>query len=391
MIQIVPKIRGDKVIWGVVIILSVFSILAVYSSTTTLAYRTRHGDTEYYLMKHLGLLLFGFILMYAAHKVKYVYYARISMLAVLVAAPLLLYTLIFGEVRNEAARWTTLPVINVMFQPSDLAKLALIMFVAFMLAKKQGNIKDFKGSFIPILLPVIIICGLILPANLSTAAILFATCIVLMFIGGVKFKYLLALAGIGITALALFLTFLLVSPKSSGRLGTWQNRIEHFGGKGSSDENFQVEQSKIAIANGGLVGKFPGNSMQKNFLPNPFNDFIFAIIIEEYGAIGAIIIILMYLILLYRGIRIAIKAPGNFGALLAIGVTISLVIQAFANMAVAVHLVPVTGQPLPLVSMGGTSIWFTSIAIGIILSVSKEMDEAEETTRETTELEHAEV
>jgi len=389
MIQIVPKISGDKVIWGVVIILSAFSVLAVYSSTTTLAYRFEHGNTEHYLFRHLGLLLFGLIMMYVAHKIKYVYYARISMLFIIIAAPLLLYTLVFGEVRNEAARWTTLPGTNIAFQPSDLAKLALIMFVARMLAKKQDNIKDLKSAFIPILLPVLIICGLIMPANLSTAAILFVTCIVLMFIGGVKFRYLLTLAGIGIAALALFITFLVLSPKSSGRLGTWQNRIENFGGGGDSDENFQVEQAKIAIANGGLLGKLPGNSMQKNFLPNPFNDFIFAIIIEEYGFLGALIIPLMYLILLYRGIRIAIKAPGNFGALLAIGVTISLVFQAFANMAVAVNLVPVTGQPLPLVSMGGTSIWFTSIAIGIILSVSKEMDEVEKPTEETTVLEHA--
>ncbi len=391
MIQIAPKISGDKVIWGVVIILSVFSILAVYSSTTTLAYRTRHGDTEYYLMKHIGLLFFGFILMYIAHKIKYVYYAKLSLMAVIFAAPLLLYTLVFGEVRNDAARWTTLPGVDIMFQPSDLAKLALIMFVARMLAKKQENIKDLKSAFIPILLPVLIICGLILPANLSTAVILFVTCFVLMFIGGIKLKYLFSLAGIGIAALALFIAFLVVSPKSSGRLGTWQNRIENFGGRGDNDENFQVEQAKIAIANGGILGKLPGNSMQKNFLPNPFNDFIFAIIIEEYGVVGALVIVLMYLILLYRGIRIAIKAPGHFGALLAIGVTISLIIQAFANMAVAVHLVPVTGQPLPLVSMGGTSIWFTSIAIGIILSVSKDMDEADTTKEGTTKLEHASV
>lgn len=389
MIQIVPKIRGDKVIWGVVIILSAFSVLAVYSSTTTLAYRFEHGNTEHFLFRHLGLLLFGLIMMYVAHKIKYVYYARISMLFIFIAAPLLLYTLLFGEVRNEAARWTTLPGTSIAFQPSDLAKLALIMFVARMLAKKQGNIKDLKGAFIPILLPVLIICGLILPANLSTAAILFVTCIVLMFIGGVKSRYLLTLAGLGVAALALFVAFLMLSPKSSGRLGTWQNRIENFGGGGDSDENFQVEQAKIAIANGGLIGKLPGNSMQKNFLPNPFNDFIFAIIIEEYGFFGALIIPLMYMILLYRGIRIAIKAPGDFGALLAIGVTISLVFQAFANMAVAVNLVPVTGQPLPLVSMGGTSIWFTSIAIGIILSVSKEMDEVEKPVKEITELENA--
>lgn len=391
MVQIVPKVRGDKVIWGIVIILSLFSVLAVYSSTTTLAYRFKQGNTEYYLLKHIGILIFGFVLMYAAHKIKYVYYSKLSLIAVLFAAPLLLYTLVFGEVRNDAARWTTLPGVNIMFQPSDLAKLALIMFVASMLAKKQDNIKDLKSAFIPILLPVLVICGLILPANLSTAAILFVTCIVLMFIGGVKFRYLLALSGIGIAALALFITFLVVSPKSSGRLGTWQNRIEHFGGGGDSDENFQVEQAKIAIANGGFVGKLPGNSMQKNFLPNPFNDFIYAIITEEYGFAGAFLILLMYMILLFRGIRIAIKAPGHFGALLAIGVTLSLIIQAFANMAVAVHLVPVTGQPLPLVSMGGTSIWFTSIAIGIILSVSKEMDENEEQLTETTETQDAAV
>ncbi len=391
MVQIVPKIRGDKVIWGIVIILSLFSVLAVYSSTTTLAYRFKQGNTEYYLLKHIGILIFGFVLMYAAHKIKYVYYSKLSLIAVLFAAPLLLYTLVFGEVRNDAARWTTLPGVNIMFQPSDLAKLALIMFVASMLAKKQDNIKDLKSAFIPILLPVLVICGLILPANLSTAAILFVTCIVLMFIGGVKFRYLLALSGIGIAALALFIAFLVVSPKSSGRLGTWQNRIEHFGGGGDSDENFQVEQAKIAIANGGFVGKLPGNSMQKNFLPNPFNDFIYAIITEEYGFAGAFLILLMYMILLFRGIRIAIKAPGHFGALLAIGVTLSLIIQAFANMAVAVHLVPVTGQPLPLVSMGGTSIWFTSIAIGIILSVSKEMDENEEQLTETTETKDAAV
>ncbi len=391
MVQIVPKVRGDKVIWGIVIILSLFSVLAVYSSTTTLAYRFKQGNTEYYLLKHIGILIFGFVLMYAAHKIKYVYYSKLSLIAVLFAAPLLLYTLVFGEVRNDAARWTTLPGVNIMFQPSDLAKLALIMFVASMLAKKQDNIKDLKSAFIPILLPVLVICGLILPANLSTAAILFVTCIVLMFIGGVKFRYLLALSGIGIAALALFIAFLVVSPKSSGRLGTWQNRIEHFGGGGDSDENFQVEQAKIAIANGGFVGKLPGNSMQKNFLPNPFNDFIYAIITEEYGFAGAFLILLMYMILLFRGIRIAIKAPGHFGALLAIGVTLSLIIQAFANMAVAVHLVPVTGQPLPLVSMGGTSIWFTSIAIGIILSVSKEMDENEEQLTETTETKDAAV
>jgi cell division protein FtsW len=371
--QILPNVKGDKVIWGVVVILSVFSILAVYSSTTTLAYRYKQGNTEYYLLKHFGILVFGFLLMYAAHKIKYVYYARISQLAIMISVPLLLYTLIFGVSKNEAARWTTLPGVDIMFQPSDFAKLALIMFVARMLAKKQENIKEFNHGFVPIVLPVIIICFLILPANFSTAAILFVTSAVLMFIGRVNMKYLFGMTGLGVVLLGLFVTFLYVSPHSSGRLGTWQNRIQNFQ-HGDSEENYQVEQAKIAIAGGGVIGKLPGNSMQKNFLPNPFNDFIYAIITEEYGMIGAIIVLLMYLILLFRGIIIVARAPGNYGAFLAIGVTFSLVFQAMINMAVAVNLVPVTGQPLPLVSMGGTSIWFTSIAIGIILSVSKELE-----------------
>lgn len=373
MARILQSIKGDKVIWGVVIILTVFSILGVYSSTTTLAYRFKQGNTEYYLMKHLSILVFGFLLMYLAHKVKYVYYARISQLAIIISVPLLLYTLLFGASINEAARWTTLPGINIMFQPSDFAKLALIMFVARMLAKRQENIKDLKSAFLPILTPILLICGLILPANFSTAALLFVTCVLLMFIGRVNLRYIAAMIGIGVVVLAIFLSFLYFSPKSSGRLGTWQNRIEHFV-SGDSEANYQVEQAKIAIANGGLVGKLPGSSLQKNFLPNPFNDFIYAIIIEEYGLLGAMVVLLMYLILLYRGIRIVSKSPGNYGAFLAIGVTFSLVFQAMINMAVAVNLLPVTGQPLPLVSMGGTSIWFTSIALGIILSVSKEQE-----------------
>ena len=371
--QILPKIRGDKVIWGVVIILSVFSILAVYSSTTTLAYRYKQGNTEYYLIKHLSILVFGFFLMYVAHKIRYVYFARLSQIALIAAIPLLLYTLIKGDSVNEAARWTTLPGIDLTFQPSDFAKLALIMFVARMLAKRQDNIKDFKQAFIPIVLPVIVVCFLILPANLSTAAILFVTSVVLMFIGRVKFGYLAGMAGIGVLLLGLFIGFLLLTPASDGRVGTWQNRLKNFT-KPNPEANYQVEQGKIAIARGGVFGKFPGNSTQKNFLPNPFNDFIYAIIAEEYGLVGISIILLMYLILLYRGIIIVARAPGNYGAFLAIGVTFSLVFQAMINMGVAVNLLPVTGQPLPLVSMGGTSIWFTSIAFGIILSVSKELE-----------------
>lgn len=379
MKHFLQDIKGDKVIWTVVILLSVFSVLAVYSSTTTLAYREQKGNTEYYLVKHLSILVFGLILMFVTHKIKYTYYAKISVIAMWISIPLLLYTAFLGHEVNDASRWTTLPVINVKFQTSDLAKLALIMFVAYMLAKKQDRIKGFKTAFVPIVAPVLIICLIIMKDNFSTAAILFATCLVLLFIGRVNLGYLFAMVGIGVAAMALFILVLSISPKSPGRLGTWQNRIEHFS-SGQSEENYQVEQSKIAIANGGVLGKAPGNSIQKNFLPNPFNDFIYAIIIEEYGIVGAFLIPLLYLILMYRGIRIVLKAPGNYGAFLAIGVTLSLVFQAFINMAVAVNLVPVTGQPLPLVSMGGTSIWFTSIAVGIILSVSKELEKDKELT-----------
>lgn len=376
-----PKIGGDRIIWAVVILLTFFSILAVYSSTTTLAYKVMHGNTEFYLMKHLGILIFAFILMYIAHKINYIYYSRLSQLALIISIPLLLYTLLFGISINDASRWTTLPGVNLTFQSSDVAKLALIMFLARLLAKRQENIKDLKTGFLPVILPVLVVCALILPANFSTAAMLFVTSVVLMFIGRAPLKYIFALVGIGVVFLSIFVTILIVSPKVEGRVGVWQDRIEHFG-SGDSDDNFQVEQAKIAIARGGVLGKLPGNSIQKNFLPNPFNDFIYAIIIEEYGLWGGVLILLLYLILLYRGIMILKKAPKNFGALLAIGVTFSLVFQAFINIAVAVNLVPVTGQPLPLVSMGGTSIWFTSIAIGIILSVSRDIENNPEAIEE---------
>jgi cell division protein FtsW len=360
----------------VVIILSVFSILAVYSSTGMLAYIKQKGNMEYYLVKHFFILVFGLGLMYVAHLVKYTYYSRISQLAMFVTVPLLMFTLFTGTNMNEASRWLTLPGINLTFQSSDFAKLALIIYVARLLAKKQDQIKDFKSAFVPIMVPILIVCGLILPANFSTAAALFMTCMVMLFIGRINLKYIFALFGIAGLLFFVFIMILLNSP-SQGRLGTWKNRIETFKDGGSKDENFQPEQAKIAIATGGIVGKMPGNSTQRNFLPHPYSDFIYAIIVEEYGLIGGIVIILMYLILLFRGVKIVSRAPGSFGAFLTFGCCFSLVFQAFINMAVAVNIFPVTGQPLPMVSMGGTSIWFTGIAIGIILSVSKESDKIE--------------
>ena len=366
------NIKGDKVIWAVVLILSIFSILAVYSSTGTLAYKYQGGNTEYYLLKHFIILVFGISLMYIAHLVKYTYYSRISQIAIFLAVPLLLFTILTGTNLNEASRWLTLPIINVTFQSSDLAKLALIMYVARLLSKKQEQIKDFKSAFVPIILPILIVCGLILPANFSTAAALFTTCLVLMFIGRVNLKYIGAMILIGVVFMGIFVAILMNS-SNQGRLGTWKARIENFR-SGDSEGNYQVEQAKIAIATGGIIGKLPGNSTQRNFIPHPYSDFIFAIIIEEYGILGGFFMVLLYCILLFRAVRILTRSPGTFGAFLAIGCSFSLVFQAMINMGVAVNVFPVTGQPLPLVSMGGTSIWFTSIALGIVLSVSKETE-----------------
>lgn len=366
-------IRGDRVIWVVAMLLAIVSILVVYSSIVTLAYRYQDGNTEYYLFKHSIIVLIGFIFMYAAHKLNYRYYSRMSQIFLIIAIPLLLFTLITGESINNASRWLVIPVINQSFQTSDLAKLALIIFLARVLSKKQDHIKDFKGAFVPIMIPVLVICALILPANFSTAAMLFTTSIAIMFVGRVNLSYIVSLILIGAIGVGIFVAIVLNTDGYTGRINTWKNRIENFT-VGESGENYQVEQSKIAIATGGLLGKGPGRSTQRNFLPHPYSDFIFATVIEEYGLLGGFGMLMLYLILLYRGVLISRRSPGTFGALLAIGLSFSLVFQAMINMAVAVNLFPVTGQPLPLVSMGGTSIWFTCLAIGIILSVSAETE-----------------
>lgn len=368
--------KGDRMIWLVVIFLSIFSILAVYSSTGTLAYKYQAGNTEYYLFKHGIIMLLGFGIMYATHLVKYTFYARISKIAIIVAAPLLLLTLVTGTNLNEASRWLTLPIVNLSFQTSDLAKIALLLFVARSLSKKQENIKDFKSAFLPIIVPVCLICGLILPANFSTSAVLFATCLVLMFFGRINVKYIGALIGIGVAGLALFILIASVAGYN-GRIGTWKKRIENFK-SGEDNGNYQTQQAKIAIAEGGVFGKGPGNSSQRNFLPHPYSDFIFAIIIEEYGLVGGVLVVLLYVLLFYRAVVIVKQSPRAFATLLAVGCAFSLVFQAMINMAVAVNLFPVTGQPLPMLSMGGTSIWFTSIAIGIILSVSRDIEQEQE-------------
>ncbi|NMB73063.1 MAG: FtsW/RodA/SpoVE family cell cycle protein [Bacteroidales bacterium] len=373
-------LKGDPVIWMVIFILSIISILVVYSSTGTLAYRFQGGNTAYYILKHGVILLLGWAVIYVTHLIPYKFYAPLAQLFLFLSVPLLLITLFLGTRLNEASRWLTLPVIGLTIQTSDLAKLALIMFVARNLAIKQEAINDFKNTFLSTIAPVLIICALIAPANLSTAVLLFATCVILMFIGRMPVSYILLL---GVTAVAVLSLFVAVSlwTNSQGRVRTWIHRIESF--RDSDDEDsYQVEQAKIALVTGGIIGKGPGNSTQRNFLPHPYSDFIYAIIVEEYGIMGGIFVVLLYLVLFFRAGVLVRKSNRTFPAFLSAGLAVLLVFQAFINMAVAVNLLPVTGQPLPLVSMGGSSLLFTCVSLGIILSVSHGLDE--EKKKETT-------
>lgn len=378
MKYLLTKTKGDKVIWAVVLVLSFISLLAVYSSTGSLAYRMEK-NSGYYLAKQVMVLGLGLIIIYYVHRINYTRFARWAVVLYLVSLPLLIYTLFFGTSLNEGSRWIKLPVINLTFQTSDLAKLALFMFIARILSIKQDVIKDFRKGFVPVLLPMLITCALIAPANLSTALMLGFTCSIVFFIGRVQVKHLGFLALAGLVCLSVLFT---VSKLTGfGRAATWEQRIKDFTSDTKKDNKhqdvYQVEQAKIAIANGGIAGRGPGQSQQKNFLPHPYSDFIFAIIIEEYGLIGGGVVVMLYLLFLWRSVVIFKRCPFAFGAFLAVGLSITLVFQAMLNMAVNVHLVPVTGLTLPMISMGGSSIWFTSIAIGIILSVSKYVDDME--------------
>jgi len=369
MNRILNNTKGDRWIWLIVILLSAISLLAVYSSTSTLAFHRGVG-VESILIKHMAMVVGGIALMYISHKLDYRYYAGISKLLMIITIPLLLYTLVFGAHINNASRWIAIPGTGLSFQTSDLAKLALITYLARTLSRKQENIKDVKQSFIPIMGSVCLVFILIALANLSTALMLFGVSILLLIIGRISIKQ------IAITCLAggiLFAGVIFLGP----RRHTYISRMHTFlhPEKVSGDKSFQADHAKIAIATGGVFGKGLGHSEEKNYLPEAFSDEIYAIIIEESGLIGGFILIGLYLFLLYRCIKIVTRAPKAFGALLAAGLSFSLTIQAFANMAVAVGLGPVTGVPLPLVSMGGTSILFTSVAFGIILSVSRDIDE----------------
>jgi len=374
MQELLQKVKGDKVIWSVVILLSLLSLLAVYSATGSLAWRM-DKSSGFYLVKQLAVLIAGLVIIFLVHRINYTKFARFAVILYLISIPLLVYTLFFGTTLNEGSRWIKLPIINITFQTSDLARLAIFMFLARQLSMKQAYIKDFKKGFLPVLAPVIIICGLIAPANLSTALLLGVTCCIMFFIGRVEIKHILLLAALGIGLVLLL--FVASKTFGFGRGATWQERIESYMGKGEQTENYQITQAKIAIASGGIIGRGPGNSWARDFLPHPYSDFIFSIIIEEYGILGGATLVGIYLIFLWRSILIFKRIPYAFGAFLAVGLSFTLVFQALINMAVNVHLLPVTGLTLPLVSMGGSSIWFNSIAIGIILSVSRYVDEME--------------
>lgn len=364
--------KGDRVIWTIVFLLSLLSTLVVYSSVVTLANKYKQGNAESYLIKHFITIIGGIVIMYFIHRLRYTLFSRVGQIGLFLVVPLLLFTLLKGESAGGASRWIEIPGLGLTFQSSDIAKIVLLIFVARTITVKQGQLGDLRSVLKYLILPIGIICLLILPANFSTAALLFVCCLFTMFVGGIHMKIILKILGMCVVAGTLFMTLIWYAPDSiPGRRGpTWRARIENFT-KGDAKNNYQSEQAKIAIATGGVIGKGPGNSTQRAFLPQASSDFIYAIIIEEYGLFTGFIMLFLYMILLFRGIRILRDSEKTFGGLIAVALSFSLVFQALINMAVAVNLFPVTGQPLPLVSMGGTSIWFTCISIGIILSVSR--------------------
>jgi cell division protein FtsW len=369
--QLYAKLRGDRVIWMIVAILSIYSILAVYSASTAEAYRLSGGNTEAAMIKHTALILFGLFLTYVCYLTPYIQYLKMAPYLMLITIPLLVYTMAFGVELNEATRWIRVPFVGLTFQPSDFAKIALIVYVARAISSKQEYIDDFNDAFMPIIIPILIVCGLIAPDDLSTAAVLFFTCLLMMFMGRVSLKYILLLMFLGIVLFSFLVTLGTIFPETV-RIGTWIKRLTAFWYGEAGAENIQVIQSKIAIANGGWFGEGPGNSMQRNFIPASNSDYIYAIIFEEYGLIfGGFVILFLYVALFFRVVTIVTRSPKAFGAMLALGLGLLISLQAMMNMGVNVNILPVTGLALPMVSKGGTSVLFSGIAFGMILSVSR--------------------
>jgi cell division protein FtsW len=372
--RIAAELRGDRTIWMIIAVLSLASLLAVYSASGWEAWRMRGGNTTIMLVGHMVRLAFGLAIVYFCHLLHYRQYQRLAPFLMLLAVPLLSITLFFGQNINDANRW--LNVAGISFQPSEFAKIALVTYIARELTRKQEYITSLRQAFLPIIVPVLIICGLIAPANLSTSLVLFVTCILLMFIGRVSMQYIFLLGLLGVVVFAGLVAVGKLYPEMGlVRVETWITRVQDY--LHSEDGGYQVQQAKIAIAKGGIIGEGPGNSMMRNFLPYAHADFIYAIICEEYGLVGGTVVLVLYVLLFLRNVKLVTRSPKAFGAFLAIGLSLMLTVQALANIAVNVNLVPATGLTLPLISMGGTSMLFTCAALGMILSVSKFIESLE--------------
>ncbi len=382
MLNFFKNIEGDKAIWAVVALLALFSFLPVYSASSNLVYVVGNGTTGGHLVKHAFLLFLGFGIIYGVHKIPVHFFKGLSLIAMPIVLVLLLFTLAQGTTIDgaNASRWIRIPLVGFTFQTSNLAAVVLMIYVARYLTKVKDEVITFKKSILPLWLPVFLVLILILPANFSTAAIMFSMVLLLCFLGGYPIKYLLGIVGSGILFLTLFVLTAKVAPDMfPNRVDTWISRIENFANPEDTEADYQIERAKIAIASGGLIGRGAGKSVQKNFLPQSSSDFIYAIIIEEYGLLGGFVLMFFYLLLLFRIVVVANANKTIFGKLLVLGVGLPIVFQAMINMAVAVELFPVTGQTLPLISSGGTSSWMTCLAIGIILSASRKSEEVEDT------------
>jgi cell division protein FtsW len=383
MKELINNLKGDRVIWSFVALLALFSFMPVFSASSNLAYIGHGtGNTLGYLVKHLAHIGIGFAIIYWVHKIPYHYFRAISRVGLPVVWVLLAYTLVKGTViaGANASRWIQVPFIGVTFQTSTLASIVLFIFVARYLSKTRTDKITFKESLIELWLPVFITLVLILPANFSTTALIFSMILMLTFIGKYPLKYIGIIIGSGILFLAFFIILAKAFPDSKffSRVGTWGNRIESFRNNKPNEDDYQIEKAKIAIASGQIYGLGPGKSVQKNFLPQSSSDFIYAIIVEEYGLIGGLGVLVLYLLLLFRFVVASHKAKTLFGKLVVIGLGFPMIFQAMINMAVAVELLPVTGQTLPLISSGGSSIWMTCFALGIIISVTKKDEEIKE-------------
>ena len=379
--DLLNNIKGDKLIWAIVALLAIFSFLPVYSAASNLAYVGGSGNTFAFLVKHFMHLILGFAIMYGVHKIPYRYFRGLSMVMMPLVFVLLIVTMLQGTTIEgaNASRWIRIPFINMSFQTSTLASVVLMVYIARYLSKIKDKTISFKDSILPLWIPVFVVLALILPSNFSTTAIIFVMSVMLLFLGGYPLRYLVVMGMAGLLGLVFFILIAKAFPDAMpNRVDTWMSRVENFANGEDTEEDYQIEKAKIAIASGGVVGLGSGKSIQKNFLPQSSSDFIFAIIIEEYGLIGGLFLMVLYLWLLFRIVIVSQKADTIFGKLVVLGVGLPIIFQAMINMAVAVELFPVTGQTLPLISSGGTSIWMTCMAIGIILSVSAKREEIKE-------------